>query len=164
MSATVGPSSGNAVAMPPATSSPAARIIAFMGAPADSERVPDDRPALLERVEEAEQRRQIAIASAGSAQITHHPRHLLEVAVLAVAMEEPRKNAEHLELSLHAHPFEVAPEIGEVTAYRKAGGASRLPEAHGPIDLVLLVPFDVGAAQQRHEIVGHRPVDRTLEI
>src|SRR5207245_9433759 len=96
-------------------------------------RVPGDGLTVRERVEKAEQRREVAIASAGASKVTHHPRHFLQITVLAVAMEEARKNAEHLELSLHAHPFEVAPELGEVPTYRKPGRARPLPVARGPV-------------------------------
>jgi hypothetical protein len=43
--------------------------------------------------------------------------------------------------------------------------ASRaLPIADGPVDLARLVPFDVRVAQERHEVVRDRSLDRILEI
>src|SRR5450631_2064494 len=90
---------------------PAARIIAIMGR---SEAVSDGGLSSLEQVEQAQQGLQLVVARARAAQVSHHPRHFLEVRVLAVAMIEPRENPEHLDLTLHAHPFEIAPERAEV--------------------------------------------------
>ena len=42
--------------------------------------------------------------------------------------------------------------------------ARALPVADRPVELPLLVPLDVRVAQQRHEVVGDRPVDGVLEV
>src|SRR5450432_2371176 len=90
---------------------PAARIIAIMGG---SEGVTDRGLARFELVQQARERRQFVVARARAAKISHDARHVLQVAVLAVAMVEAGKNAEHLDLPLHAHPLEIAPEGAEV--------------------------------------------------
>src|SRR5512146_1229206 len=87
---------------------PAARIIAFM--PSPSERVASNRAPVLEDVEELQERRELAVARARRAKIAHHARHVGEIGALAVAVPEPREDAQHLDLPLHAHPFEIAPE------------------------------------------------------
>src|SRR4051812_36983633 len=106
---------------------PAARIIA-VGMPR-SERVADHGRAIGERVEQHQQRRQLAIASARRTQVPHDERHVVYVAGLAVAMAQAREDAEHLDVPLHAHPLEVAPELAEVGIHRKARGACALPVA-----------------------------------
>src|SRR5574337_804655 len=56
-------------------------------------------------VQQLEHRPQLAVALAGPAQIPHHQGHVLEVAVLAVAMAEAGEDAEHLDVALYAHPL-----------------------------------------------------------
>src|SRR5450432_2044650 len=111
---------------------PAARIIAIMSR---SEAVADRGLFRLELVEQAQQRRQLVVAGARIAQIAHDPRHFLEVRVFAVAIMEARKDAQYLELALHAHPFEIAPERAEIRADRKSRRPRALPVARRPVDL-----------------------------
>src|SRR6478736_3159918 len=86
---------------------PAARImLRAISRAAASERVPDRGRTRLELVEQSQQSSEFAIARAGSAQVTHHARHARQISVLAIAVEQARENAQHFELSLHAHPFE----------------------------------------------------------
>src|SRR5690349_22285752 len=120
-------------ALPPASSSgfgvtsdsgrmrsprPAARIIARAVAP-DSGGACDIGQRLVERVEQRRERVELAIARARTAQVAHHQRHVVDVGRLAVAMLEPREDAEDLELPLYAHPLEIAPERREVGGDRQ---------------------------------------------
>ena len=91
-------------------------------------------------------------------------RQVLQVAVLAVAVGQAREDAQHLQVALQAHPLEVAPEQAEVLLHRHAGLARALPVARGPVDLDGFIPLDVGVAQQRDHVVGHRAPDRVLEV
>ena len=43
-------------------------------------------------------------------------------------------------------------------------GTRRFPVADRPVELLLLVPADVGIAVERDEVVADRAVDRVLEI
>ena len=74
---------------------PAARIITFIAGGA-SEGVADLRVLVLEFVEQQEQRLEVDVARGGAAQMSHHARHVGQVAALAVAMAEPGEDAEHL--------------------------------------------------------------------
>ena len=47
---------------------------------------------------------------------------------------------------------------------RQAGLARRLPVAHRPVELLLLVPGDEGVAQQRGDVVADRAVHGVLEV
>src|SRR5215470_17501505 len=76
---------------------PAARIIAFIGGLL--ERVAGHWTAILERVEKLRERRKVAVARARASEIAQHARHVLEIAVLAVAVAQPREDPEHLDLS-----------------------------------------------------------------
>src|SRR5213080_2030585 len=129
-----------------------------------SEAVADDAVSLLQLVEQLEKRPERSVATAGSAQISHDAWHRGEIHALAVAMVQAREDAEHLELPLHAHPFEVPPEIAEVRGYRQSRVFGPLPVSNRPIELIFLVPCDVRVTQKRDEIVGDRAVDRILEI
>ena len=44
-------------------------------------------------------------------------------------MAEAREDAEHLELALHAHPLEVAPELAEVRRRPAARARARAPSS-----------------------------------
>src|ERR1022692_1203756 len=140
---------------------PAARIIAIIGS---SEAVTDRRLPRLELVEQAKQWRELVVAGAGAAQIAHHARHFLQVRVLSIAMIEPCEDAQHLELTLHAHPFEVSPERAEIRCDRQPARPRPLPVARRPVDLQRFVPFDVSIAQQRDQVVGNRSENGILEI
>src|SRR5450432_4424388 len=105
-----------------------------------SEGVADRRATAFEFVEQLEHRTEPVVARAGTAQIRHYARHFLQVRGLAVAMPQSREDTEHLQLALHAHPFEVAPERAEVGIDRHTGGARTFPIAHRPIDLAFIIP------------------------
>ena len=62
---------------------------------------------------------------------------------------------------IHSKSRQNAPKSASTGKPRRARA---LPVAHRPVDLPLLVPLDVGVAQQRHEVVGDRAVHRVLEI
>src|SRR5512134_2047730 len=70
-------------------------------------RVPDTVLRALDLVQQPEQRMQGLIALAGAAQVMHHQGHVLEVAVLAVAVAETGEDAQHLDVALHPHPLEI---------------------------------------------------------
>src|SRR5664279_4459553 len=93
---------------------PAARIIAFTAGGFRSEGVADARLPLLQLVEQLKERTEGAVAVAAGAQIGHHAGHVIQIGALAIAICEPREDAEDLELALHAHPFEIAPEVAKV--------------------------------------------------
>src|SRR3954470_10292219 len=144
---------------------PAARTIAFTSAPPPaSERVPGLALLAREVGEQAGERSELGVALAGPAQVTHDERLVLQVGLLAVAVEKPGEDADDLELALRSHPFEIAVEGGEVARHRQARPARGFPVADGPIEHPLLVPFYVGVAQERHQIVRDRPVYGVLEI
>src|SRR4029453_18260676 len=71
---------------------------------------------------------------------------------------------EHLELTLHPHPFEVTPEATEVGVDRKSRPARALPIADGQVDLLLPPPPDVSVPQQRYEVVCYWAFHRILEV
>jgi hypothetical protein len=48
------------------------------------------------------------------AQIVHDQRHVLQITGLAVAMAQAGEDAEHLDVALHAHPFEITVELAEI--------------------------------------------------
>src|SRR5207249_4651074 len=129
-----------------------------------SKGVPDRRRSRLDLVEKSRQRKELAIAAASSAKIRHDPRHVGEITIFAVSMVKPGEDAQDLQLSLHAHPLEISPERGKVIAHAQTRVARTFPVTHGPVELMLLVPCDVGVAQQGNEIVGNRPINRVLEI
>src|SRR5258706_227066 len=113
-----------------------------------SKRVPRGRLPLLKLVQKPGERKEFAIARARTAEIAHDPRHVIQVRALAVAMIEPREDAKHLELALHAHPLEITPERGEIGGDRQGGVARTLPASRRPVELPLLVPLAVCVAIQ----------------
>src|SRR5690606_17896952 len=139
---------------------PAARIIAR----GESEGVADTRRIPLDPVDEAREPRERAVAGQRPAQVAQHTRHVVEVAVLAVAMREPGEDAEHLELALHAHPFVVAVEVGEIGRHRQPRGAGGIPVANHPVHLALLRPVHVGIPKERDGVVRNGAFDRVLEV
>ena len=56
--------------------------------------------AVFKLIEKARQWPQFEVALAGLAQVSEYTRHVLQVAVLAVAVAEAGEDAEHLELCL----------------------------------------------------------------
>jgi hypothetical protein len=125
---------------------PAARIIAPISRRAAIRALRPDRRTIRELVDKRGERRELVVPCAGRAKVSHHAWHIVEVAGLAVAVIQARENAEHLQLALHAHPFEIPPECGEIGAHRQAALARALPIADSPVDLPLLVPRDIGIA------------------
>src|SRR5437879_5871514 len=81
-----------------------------------------------------------AVARDRAAHVADEARRVAEVIRLAVAVVQAREDPEHLEVALHAHPFDVAPEIGEVLAHGKPGAPRLLPIADGAVEHALLVP------------------------
>src|SRR5690606_34564972 len=140
---------------------PAARIIARKG---DSEGVADTGSIRLDTVDQAGQPGERPVAGHRATQVAEHPRHVVEVAMLAVTMRQAREDAEHLQLALHAHPFVVAVEVAEVAGHGQPGRPGGFPVAHHPVDLAILGPVDVGIAKQRNEVIGDGAFDRVLEV
>src|SRR5690606_41081224 len=81
---------------------PAARIIA-RGAVSEGVAVTGLLP--LDPVDQAREAGERVVAGQRPSQVAQHARHVVEVAVLAVTMRQPREDAQHLELALDAHPF-----------------------------------------------------------
>ena len=100
---------------------PAARIIAFMS----SERVSRARRALLECVEEPHEGSQLGIAPADRARVFKEARRVVEIAGFAVAVMDARENAEHLEVPLQAHPFEIAVKRAKIGVDRQSRPLAR---------------------------------------
>src|SRR5690349_14787836 len=119
---------------------PAARIIAFM--PRVSERISHALPGRLELVEQACERGELPVASAGAPQVVHHPGLVFQVAVLSVPEGEPRKDSQHLELPLDPHPLEVPVKLGKISGDRKFRAPRLLPVSDCPVDDALLLPGD----------------------
>src|SRR5690606_4935783 len=140
---------------------PAARIIA-RGAVSEGVAVTGLLP--LDPVDQAREAGERVVAGQRPSQVAQHARHVVEVAVLAVTMRQPREDAQHLELALDAHPFVVAIEIAEVPGNRQPGRPGGLPVAHHPVDLAFLGPVDIRVAEQRNRVVGDRALDRILEV
>src|SRR6266851_7754100 len=129
-----------------------------------SERVAEAFFFRVELIEQVRERCELSVAPAGAPQIAHHERLILQIAVLAVPVEEPGEDSQHLELALRSHPLEIPVEVGKISGHRQAGLARLLPVTHGPVDDAFLFPGDVGVAQERGEIIGDRAVDRVLKI
>src|SRR5882672_5064152 len=140
---------------------PAARIIAFM---VRSERVADALLGRIELVEQARERHELAVALAGAAQVAHHAGLVLQITVLAVPDRKARKDSQHFQLPLDPHPLEIAIKVREIRSDRQARVPRLLPVPDRPVDDALLLPGDVGVAQERDEVVGDRSVDGVLEI
>src|SRR5882672_432239 len=117
---------------------PAARIIAFMAQASES--VADALLRRIELVEQARERSQAAVALAGAPQVAHHAGLILQVAVLAVPERKAREDAQHLQLPLDSHPFEIAVEIGELPGDGKARTPRLFPVPDRPIDHALFFP------------------------
>ncbi len=96
--------------------------------------------------------------------VAERARHVRQVAGLAVAVPQPREDAARLQVPLDAHQVEPAQELRIVGTGRYAGRLRRGAEFERPAHHVGRWPGDVAVAQQRHEVVGERPVHRVLEI
>src|SRR6476469_3217786 len=81
---------------------PAARIIAFIGAPV-SEGVAYLRRLVLELVEQAHQRLEHRVAVAGLAHVVAHRRQVAQVVGLAVAVVQAAENAEDFQVAMQGH-------------------------------------------------------------
>ena len=79
-------------------------------------------------------------------------------------MAQAGEDAEHLDVALHAHPLEVAVEVGELRTHGQAELLSGFPVADQHVEDEVLVPADVGVLEQRHQVVGDRAVDGVLEV
>ena len=117
-----------------------------------------------QRLEQPRQRPQAVVARRHLVRVGEEARQVLAVLRLAVAVLQAAEDAQHLQVALQAHPLELAPELAEVVGQRQAGLARRLPVAHRPVDLLLLVPGDEGVAQQRGHVVADRAAHRVLEV
>jgi hypothetical protein len=109
---------------------PAARIIAPISGLRGIRAPQPAGRAVLELVDQRSERTERRVSAASAAEVRHHPRHVVEISGFPVAMVEAREDAEHLELPLYAHPFEIAPELGEIAAHRQAALARALPVAN----------------------------------
>ena len=107
---------------------------------------------------------QAGVPRAGPAGVLQGARDVREVARLAVAMPEPREDAAHLEVPLHADEVEPAQELLVVPPGGEAGRERAAAVFERPAGHPLLRPGDVAVAQQRDEVVCERPVHRVLEI
>src|SRR5687768_1628117 len=129
---------------------PAARIIAFKR----SHRAVDRRLAPLELAHQARKRRELAIALGDGERIAHEARGVLEIAGLAVAEMDAREDAQHLEVALQPHPFEITVERGEIGIDRQPRPPGLLPVARAPVDDALLLPAQERVAQERDDVVA----------
>src|SRR5882672_3269818 len=139
---------------------PAAKISAFIG----SERVADARRNAFELVEKACERQQLGVALGHAAHVLHEARRVGEVLRFAVSIVDAGENAEHLQVTLQAHPFERAIELAEVGIDRQRGGARGLPIPHGPVEYAFFIPAYECVAHQRCDVVGDGAEHRILEI
>ena len=112
-----------------------------------------DRPA-FQLIEQLNERLQFKVALAGTPQVGHHARHVLKVGILAVAITKAGEDAEHLDLALRTHPFVIAVEVVEIRMHRQACLACPVPVTNDKIELLFLVPVDVGVAVERDKVVG----------
>src|SRR5260370_392454 len=71
---------------------------------------------VFDLVDQAQQRRQLAVAAAGGADVVDEARRVGQVAGLAVAQRQPREDAGHLEVALQAHPLHAPVELAEIVA------------------------------------------------
>src|SRR5574343_1979931 len=162
--------------LPPATSSglgvwsvsgrmrsprPAARIMAFIGLLVA---VADLLGIAFQPVEQVLQRVQLDVAGGSLAGVVDEARQVLAVFVLAVAVFQAAEDAEHLEVTLQAHQFVLAPEGAEILAHRQAGGAGLFSVADDPVDFLFFFPGDEGVAEQRDDVVADRAADGILKV
>src|SRR5262245_62861633 len=90
---------------------PAASIIAFtLAAPACLVRAAELGLALLQLVEQARERRELAVALRDGPRVAQEARRILEITALAVAIADAGEDAQHLEMALQPHPLEIAVE------------------------------------------------------
>src|SRR5690606_39466695 len=75
---------------------------------------------LLDVLHQPRKRVELAIAARGPQRVAEHARHVGDIAVLAVAVTQTGKDAEHLQVALQPHPLEVPVERGEVSGDRQA--------------------------------------------
>ena len=66
---------------------------------------------LLQLEQKVKQGFEVDIALAGADQVVHHQRHVLQVAVLAVAVIQAREDAQYLDVALQADQVEPAQEL-----------------------------------------------------
>ena len=94
-----------------------------------------------------------------------HARQIAQIAMLAVAIMQAAKNAEHLDVPLHAGEIEPA-QKARLIGYLglPAGVQQALTIIFDPGLDALPVPRDVAVAQQGGQVVGDRTAQRALEI
>src|SRR5688572_18727305 len=83
----------------------------------------------LDFVEQSHQRSECMVAQGDNAHVSDKARRINKILAFAVAVIEARENTQHLEMALHAHPFEIAVEAAEVGINRQTCAFSLLPIA-----------------------------------
>ena len=89
---------------------------------------------------------------------------ILEVPGLAVAIVQPRKYAEHLDVPLQAHEIEPAHELVLIGAQDESGARAAAHDTARPSCVLARRPRDVAIFEQRHQIVGDGTAHGILEI
>src|SRR5258706_10365915 len=118
----------------------------------------------LELVEKGAQPREIPVARGRLADVADETRRVREVTRLSIPIGQPREDSQHLDVPLHAHPFDVLPEIAEIGAHRQPGRAGPLPVANRSVEDALFIPADERVAIKAGDVVAHGAVHRVLEI
>src|SRR5213075_948684 len=95
---------------------PAARTMAFISCLsrlgcAQHTRVRARQPWHELLFDEPRKIRELRVTLAGVAHIFERERQVLQISVLAIAIPEPREDAEHLDVPLHADEIEPAQEL-----------------------------------------------------
>src|SRR5574338_625406 len=128
-----------------------------------SGRMRSRRPA-LDAIEQRVQRQKLRIALTYRARVAQKARGVLEISRLAVAIANPREDAQYLEMALQSHPFEVAVKVSEVASDRQTRAARLLPIAHSPVEHLRLVPAHERIPEERDEVIRDGPENRILKI
>ena len=99
-------------------------------APGSVERV--DAAGAHQRLEQPRQRPQAVVARGHLVRVGEEARQVLAVLRLAVAVLQAAEDAQHLQVALQAHPFELAPELAEVVGHRQRRPGAPAPSSAPP--------------------------------
>src|SRR5205085_10452218 len=73
-----------------------------------------------QRLEQPRERSEPVVARRHVVRVTEETRQVFAVLRLAVTVLQAAEDAEHLEVALQPHPFELPPEVAEVVGHRQA--------------------------------------------
>ena len=109
------------------------------------------------------QRRELRVPRQHGIEVADEARRIGDVFRFAVAMQQPREDAEHLEVALHADPVDVAPECASVADGQPGCGGTGVVPVDPGIESCAW-PADERVLEQAQHVVRDRSLHGVLEV